>query len=42
MFDAFQINETTCFLKIVKLFNRQNAFTMIRRLDFLRKRCRKH
>ncbi len=40
MFDAFQINETACFFKIVKLFDRQNAFTMIRRLDFLFERCR--
>jgi hypothetical protein len=40
MFDAFQINETACFFKIVKSFDRQNAFTMIRRLDFFHERCR--
>jgi hypothetical protein len=33
MLDAFQINETACIFKIVKLFDRQNAFTMIRKLD---------
>ncbi len=40
MFNAFQINETTCFFKIIKSFNRQNAFTMIRKFDFSHKRCR--
>ncbi len=40
MFNVFQINETACFFKIVKSFDRQNAFIMIRRLDSFHKRCR--
>jgi hypothetical protein len=41
MLDAFQINEIACIFKIVKSFDRQNAFTMIRRLDSFLERCRR-